>query len=447
MQGQLQAVLTCGGKAEEVISLARAARRRADDLLTSGAANFWAHASEGALAIFGMQLTGDKIFPVLAATMEASASMFGALMSVRPVVGVLALILAPRVEAVQRKKLFVVATGAAMRLPVLLIIASLLLLAESAPLACLWAITAALVLQRAAMNIMSPAWSTLIAETVPTDQVVRLFGYREGISSLMGLAAGPVVAVVLAGTAFPANYVIVYALGFLALAVSWVLFSMVDEIPQDVVPRASAGHRHYFRELSGIIRSDATYRYYFAYQAISMLSMIVPFFVLVAKQHHGMDPAWVAGRFISASYGGHVVGSLLLARMMEGLHYKSILSVGRMVNVLACLVAIFAPSGRWFALVFFLSGVSGGTVTVVGTPFRLRVFPRDRRVGYESLTTAAMIPVAVAGPLASGFLLEHFGYAALFITAAFLKVAALVPLWRCRYADDALREAPPPLTD
>ena len=222
---------------------------------------------------------------------------------------------------------------------------------------------------------------------------------------------------------------------------------MVDEIPRDVVPRRSAGTRHYFRELSGIIRSDATYRYYFAYQAISMLSMIVPFFVLVAKQHHGMDPAWVAGRFISASYGGHVVGSLLLARMMEGLHYKSILSVGRMVNVLACCVAIFAPSGRWFALVFFLSGVSGGTVTVVGTPFRLRVFPRDRRVGYESLTTAAMIPVAVAGPLASGFLLEHFGYAALFITAAFLKVAALVPLWRCRYADDAPREAPPPLTD
>ena len=95
----------------------------------SRTANFWYHVIEGALATFGGGLADQQFFQVMVLALGGTAATLGGLQSIAAFSVIAPLLLAPRVEAVRRKKHLVLLLGLGQRAPLLLTAGLLALLA------------------------------------------------------------------------------------------------------------------------------------------------------------------------------------------------------------------------------------------------------------------------------------------------------------------------------
>jgi len=413
-------------------AVALAIRRRIEQRLPAKTVNFWCHVIEGAFASFGGELVGlTVVFSVLAAALGATPAALGLLVALPRLAVIAPLLAAPRVEAVQRKKRLVLLLGVGQRVPHLLVAGALLLFAQTAPLICLFIIALLNLATAVVVSLLVPPWMDLLAETIPSERMGRVFGYRNALSSTLGLLSAGVSAAIIASFAFPGNYAILYVVGFGSLAVSWLIFALVDEIPEGTAAqRQPAGQ--YFRNLIRALREDVDYRRFLVYKGLSRLGLAaMPFYVLAAVTYHGVSQAFAAGTFIAALSAAKITGNLAFPRVSDRLGHKRVIGLGAAFSAGAAALAALAPSGAWYVGVFFLAGLGGAATTVSGAPFMMSVYPRGRRIGYMTLSMAALAPVAIAAAPAAGLLMQAFGHAVLFVLAGVVILAALVPLRYC----------------
>jgi len=410
------------------------ARRFLDTRLTPVRANFWCHVVEGAFATFGGELAGaGVVFAVLAARLGVSPSGFGFLSSLGAFSFLAPLLFAPRVEATRHKKRLVLLLGIGQRLPRLLVAGLLVALAARHPFACLLAIALVNLGGGLATSVLVAPWMDLVAETIPPDRHGRVFGYRHAISSTLGLAAGPAAGVILAVFVFPWNYATLYLASFALMMVSWFLFALVDELPDHAAPPPRRRAPHYFRELFTVLRADPTYHWFLLHNLVNRVgSAAAVFYPLVAVRFLGMKPAFAVGAWIAALSAARILGNLSLAPLADRVGHKRVLNLGAAARAAAAVLAATAPSGMWYIGVAFLLGLGGAAQTVSGGPFMMRVAPRGRRIGYQTVSMTIMAPVGMAVAVGAGFGLTHAGWSVPFLAGAVLILASQLALERCR---------------
>ena len=405
--------------------------------------NFWCHVAEGGLSMLGgMMVTGQVVFSVLATTMGATPVALGLLISLGQASFIAALLAAPALEAVRRKKRLILFLGIGQRLPLLLAAVALLLLGRTAPTACLIVLACLVLCRNLASSLVGPAWLDLLAETLPRERLGRVFGFRQSLTSLMGLAAGPACGAIIASLAFPHNFALLYLSGFVVLVVSWVIFAQVNEVPDDAPAKPPARARHYFRELLPALRRDAPFRSYMVFRGLLRLGVAVrPFYFAAHVARFGVSPGLVAASFLVASSAAKILGNALYPFLAERVGYKRVLALGALLRAAGAALAAAAPSGSWFVAVYFLDGAAVAANTSTGSPFMLGLVPRERRVGYATLQMAVMAGVGILALPLAGLAMQTLGLMVLFALAAVLLVAALVPLSRARPAFHGAEEA------
>jgi len=398
---------------------------------SGGGGNFWLHVGEGSLATLSGELVSmGVVLPVLADALGASPSTLGLVTSVAGFASLGPLIFASRMEAVRRKKRLVLFIGAWMRLPLLVIVLSLWLFGRSEPGMCLALIALSYLAAMLATNVNAPPWMDLLAETIPECRLGRLMGYRHGVSAAIGLfLAGPLTGTLIAAFAFPGNYIALYLAAFCAGLVSWLIFSLVDEVPEHVQPNGRQRTREYLGGLVRAARRDRGYRNLLVYKAVSQAGYAaMPFFTLAAVRVYGIDEAVAAGSFIAAGAAGRIGGNFAFARLSDRAGHRRVLALGALLLAAAALLAAFAPSGMSYVGVLFLWGLGMAARSVSDVPFVTALAPRGRRVGYISLMMVVITPMAVAAPLAAGNVMQTFGHTTLFVGTAVCLVLALRPL-------------------
>ncbi len=395
----------------------------------SRAANFWYHVTEGALASFGGQLVGGEFFQVMVLALGGSAAALGGLQSIAALSFVAPLLLAPQVEAARRKKRLVLLLGIGQRAPMLLIAALLALLATRRPLACLYAIAFVRLAGGLATSLLVAPWQDLIAETVPIRRVGRLFGFREFLSNLLRLPSAVLCGAIIAAFAFPLNFQLLYLLSFAIMMVSWAIFWRVRELPASAAPPPRQPARHYFRDLIRAVRDDRRYRRYLLFQAINRAtSAATGFLAFVAVKHHGLSKAEVVALPGVLGSAAVIGGGLILPFLAERTGPRPMLAAYVLLRSGGLAVAALAPTGRFFLAAFFVLGVSAAGHSVAGPPFMMRVFPRGRRVGYMTLASVALGPLAIVMPAAAGLALNAWGHQIVFAALGAAALAALLPL-------------------
>ena len=412
------------------MSVSLAIRRRFERHLPAKTVNLWCHITEGAFASFGMELVGaGVIFSVLAGALGATPAFLGMLTSFSRLAFIVPIIFAPRVEAYPKKKRLVMLLGIGQRLPLILIAACLLLFAKDAPLMCLLAIAVVNLMGNIVVSVLVGPWMDLIAETIQTKLISRLFGFRNGISSILGLGSGAASAAIIALIAFPGNYATLYLVGFASMAVSWLIFGLVDEIPADAPPREKKPARAYYRDLIRVMKGDRTYRWYLAYGILSKIGMMTaPFYAFIAVKVYNVPEALAAGTFITARYVARVIGNWGFPFLSERIGHRKVLSMGVLLYVASTLVAAFAPSGMWYIAVFFISGLAMACQSVSGSAFNVQVIPPGRRIGYQSLAGLLTSPIGMALPILAGLAIQGIGHMYLFAGSALIILCGLYPL-------------------
>jgi MFS family permease len=425
-----------------------ALRAKAEKRFSPASINFWCHVSEGAFASFGFALvSGGFIFPVIATQLGASPFMLGVFNSMMGFTFLAQLLFAHRLESVPRKKHLVLMLGIGQRIPFLAIPLCLLALATHAPMVCLALITAVNVVAGFLVSLLVPPWMDLIAETIPQNRVGRLFGYRNSISSAMGLFSGMISYALIAYYAFPANYAMVYFVSLVSVMISWLLFAFVDEIPPGASAREKQTASDYHRELFSTLKGDSVYRNYLAYQGISRIGFAAMFYysVVAISPKYGVSPAFAAGVYATLSAGAQIAGNLFFPMLGEKVGHKRLMGIGTVFHAVAALTAAYAPSGNWFMAAVLLSAFGGAAQAVSGPPFMLRVAPRGKRIGYMVLASVVLAPVGMAASPIAGYILQEMGSNFLFGMASAAILASLIPLERCNPGPSAEKDGDEPV--
>lgn len=406
-------------------------RKAFEKFLPAQTFNFWCHVTEGSLATLSGDLVSmGVILPVLAAALGASPSTLGVLTSVAGFAALSPFLFAPRMEAARRKKRLVLLLGVGMRVPLLFVAVVLLFFGFSAPTFCLIAVAASYLVMMVAVNLTAAPWMDLLAETIPESRLGHLMGYRHGFSAVIGLfLAGPACAAIVAAFGFPSNYALLYLVSFGAGTLSWLIFSLVEEIPDAGLRGERAPAREYFKNLLAAFRSDSAYAHYLVYRMVNRLGLAaMPFYTLAAVDYHGVVKAVAAGAFTAAGAAGKIGGNFIFPRIAGKLGHKRVLGIGAVFHAMAAFMAAFAPSGMWFVAVLFLWGLGMAGQTVSDPPFLVSVAPRGRRVGYISFSMLALAPVGIAAAFLAGIMMDAFGHTALFSIAGAAMFLALWPL-------------------
>jgi Major Facilitator Superfamily len=271
---------------------------------------------------------------------------------------------------------------------------------------------------------MIPFYS-IVTDSMPANRRGRFFGVRCLIGGALAMGAGVVVKAVLGeryGLHFPQNYVLLFAIATVLMAVSALAFSLVKEPPRNL-PRHKLTLPMEVARGRRLLRRDRNWRLLMwsrVFGAIAAGSS-GPFLVPFALERLGA-PTSVVGAFLTIMAAASAGSNLLWSWVGDRLGNRKLLIWSAAAAVLPAAIALVAlavppvPLGTWFGLpmtlqlaVFSLAfiplGSAGPGQDIGQTNFLLDIAPEQRRSTYLGFSYLLMLPLAcwpVAGALVIG---------------------------------------------
>ncbi|MBK8833759.1 MAG: MFS transporter [Anaerolineae bacterium] len=303
----------------------------------------------------------------------------------------------------------------------------------------LWAFFAGITFIAMASGVAGLPWQLATAKIIPAEKRGSLFGMRQFLGSILGLAGGAAIALILSGNLgldFPRNYALIFALSALFMLGGYALFGMVVE-PPDPPLKTVTSLGALFGRARAILSGDPRYRAFLLLRSLLFLgNASVPFITVYARRAHGAGDAYFGLVAVVTLVVG-LLANLLWGRLSERRGNRFVLGVVGACGAATCAslvglaVAGLANETAQALLIapFILSTMATTGIGVVGSPMLMDITPANDRVHYFGLTNT-LLGVVMLATAGVGAIADGFGFASLFgvCAASFLGALACVRL-------------------
>ncbi len=325
--------------------------------------------------------------------------------------------------------------ASAVRLLGLALVVGSALLVTDAPLGALAMFVGGYGLFSIAGGFSGIVFTDVVAKTTPKERRGSYFGWRAILAGIAGLYIGAnVVKPVFAYLGTPRSYVVVFAIGSVLIALSFLLFMQVKEPVQTGLPpkRSMKAHLTTARRLMAV---NVRFRRFVVFKMLLMLWFAaVPFYMLFAKAKLGATDADM-GTFISWEFAGLIVSNVFWSSISNRVGNRTVLllTCGMAISVSLCTLAyatgVIALPMWTFGMVFFMgAGIDSGAGNG-GLNYALEIVPEAERATYVGLMNSLIAAaLGVAGIV--GSLRDVIGYTGLFAVTLGVAVASLVLIVR-----------------
>lgn len=275
-----------------------------------------------------------------------------------------------------------------------------------------------------AAGVAALPFLNIVAKTVPPARRGTYFGWRRFLGGLLGLLAGVLVRSLLSpdsGLVYPANYALLFFVGFLVTAVLVGSFSLVVEPAEVVDPK----HVRLGEQLERALRLPLRDRNYGRYLVLRVLLVVtgfaVPFYAVYARRVLGASGDMVGVYLIGLTLAG-VLSNLILARISDRLGNRLLLRLAAVAVTLPASTALLiarlpettVAKSQLFVLVFVFQGLHTTAQVIGGTNYLLELEPSIQRVLYVGMASGVVGLAFFASPL-GGALVDWLGFEALFL--------------------------------
>ena len=162
---------------------------------------------------------------------------------------------------------------------------------------------------------------------------------------------------------------------------------------------------------------------------ISALSVfLIPFLgssLIIALPQIGKDFGLSAVEMTWISTGYILSAAVCLVpfgRLADIYGRKKIFRIGIMIEVIACLMAMVAPSGRFLIMLRVFQGMSGAMIWSTGIAIITSVYPLESRGKMLGINVATVYSGLSLGPVLGGFLTHQIGWRSIFFLNVILGV-------------------------
>ncbi len=381
--------------------------------------NYIAHGLEGGLYIGGMRfVAAETVAPAMVASLGGPDWLTAAMPMIMVFGFVMPqLLMAHRIQAMNRHMPFVATIGAFQRLP-LLVAGLVLLLADHYRTLALAAVALAPLSSGLIAGLGVNGWQELVAKTIPAARRSSLFASRNVLAAVIGLAAGVGVERVLSWRSGPIGFGVLHLIAFGFMAVSFAIFLRVREIPYPIPPRRRVPTlAQNLRRMPGLIRGNAPFRNYL----LVIMSMAGIFIMMPFLGIHALEvldkPTQYLGILLLMHTTGSIIGNVLGGTLGDRFGGKLPVALSQAGFLVICAWGTVADQSFEFLAMFFLLGASQMCMNVGRQTIALEVCPVNGRASYLAILGSANIPSMTAAWLIS--------YVTWHTTHSFAWVAAL----------------------
>ena len=361
----------------------------------------------------------STILPAFAAHLGAPSVVIGAIPAVMTLGWYLpSLFAAGHTQGLRRKLPFVLRYALWERVPLPILAGVAFFLAEPAPGLALGLMLLLLLVTTGTGGFLMPAWMDIVGRAVPTTLRGRFFAVISMAGSAGGLAGGVATAWILGAVTPPASYGLCFLLSTLCMGLSYGALALTREPPASAPPPSPSLGAH-LRRIPSLLRRDRNLSWFLGARALAALgTMAGGFYTVYALRGHGAQP-WHVGLFTTITLAGQLAGSFVLGWLADRAGHRLVIAIGAVAIGGASLMALGAPSLPLFTLVFAAAGVHQAAIHVSGLNVLLEFAPDEsERPVYVGLGTTMLAPVAFLAPLVAGVMVDGWGFASVFATAA-----------------------------
>ncbi len=353
----------------------------------------------------------ETVMPLLVSRLTDSNIAIGAISSVFTL-GLLLpqLFVANFSERLVRKKPFVMVLGGlGERLPFLLIGVAVWVFGRSHPGIALAAFFFFLAASAVCNGIATPAWFDMIAKVIRVERRGLFSGLSHSIGAGMAAFSAAGVGLILGRVSFPHNFAILFALSFVAAAISWGGLALNRE-PDSPSIKPRVTHREYFRRLPSLLRSDRNYRRFLVFESLIHIgAMANGFFMVGAVRRFGVDSTWV-GVYTGSLAATQALMYLVWGGIADRFGHKTVLVCGASALVLGNIVGFFAQSPFLYTVSFIGMGLFLAAEMVSRMNITLEFCKPEDRPTFIGITNTVVAPSVAIAPIIGGVIAGLLGY-------------------------------------
>lgn len=271
----------------------------------------------------------------------------------------------------------------------------------------------------------------VVGKVVPLHRRGAFFGARRLLGGILAMAASVVVGWSLSeksGLPFPHNFALLFGLSFVGISLALFAFARIDE-PVEPVSHERIGVSAQLQRAVRLPRQNPTYGRFLSARLLMVIAdMVVPFYVVFAKESLGAPPALV-GVYLATTTFSALLANLWAARASDRQGNRQLLVVACVAGLSSSAVALLFDWWRGpallFAVVFVVNGVYNTAAWVAHTNFLLEISPPGDRPIYVG-TANTLVGMAILASSGGGALVDWLGFGALFALALGALLVATV---------------------
>lgn len=354
--------------------------------------NFLALGLDYSCFLIGMSFASQAtILPAFAAHLGATNVVIGAIPAVLTLGWFLpSLFAAHHTERLERKLPFVLRYTIWERLPMPVLAAVALFLAEPAPGLALAVFFLLLLVMTGTGGALMPAWMDIVGRAIPTTLRGRFFAAANLVASTGGLLGSVVTAWLLATFAPPGSYGFCFLAGSLFLAVSYAALAATRE-PAGPVPAAPMPLGSYLRRMPALLQRDPNLSWFLVARGFGTLGTMASGFYTVYALRVWQAPEWQVGVFTTLFLTGQVVGNVGLGWLADRAGHRLVLALGLAALAAGNAIALGAASAEALGPVFAFAGVQYAAIHVSARTILLEMASGEaERPTYIGLANTAL---------------------------------------------------------
>jgi len=369
------------------------------------------------------------VLPAFAESLGASTVLIGAIPAVMTVGWFLPpLFTAAHTERLPKKLPFIMRWTGWERVPVLVLALVAFFLATRAPALSMWLMLAMLFVMTVVGGLLFPAWTDLVARTMPTRIRGRFFGLWSLVGTAGGLAGSALTTWALGALPSSSAYGVCFLGATFFVFVSWIALAVIREPP----PASQPAEADFWTHLSGVpalLKRDMNFTWYLVARILMFGAVIGSGFFTVYALRVLRAPATDVGVFTAMLLAGQMAGQIALGWVADHGGHRRVLVIATATTVVMNLVALATGSLNVFAVVFALNGFLNAAIQVSAVPVLLEFAPTlQQNPTYVGIERTFLAPFGFALPLIGGVLIDAVGYGFVFWISAACSVASAAVL-------------------
>ncbi len=272
------------------------------------------------------------------------------------------------------------------------------------------------------------AWQSMIAKIIPDKMRGRFYGTQSSIANLTGVGGAVLAGIILQTLPSPLDFTLCFLICGVAMMISFGFLATTREPAIEPPKESRLSWGEFIRKLRLILRQNPNFRWFIVARMIGQVATVgAAFYTIHSQRQFGLEEATLG--FMAGVMGLAItLATPLFGWFGDRTSHRLAFALGMCLAGSSAFIALIAPSGGWFYLVFALLGMANGALWATPMALTVEFSPESERPYYIGLASTAVAPVALLVPVVGGLLADSVGISWTFLLAIVGALLAAVVL-------------------